>query len=69
MEARNFSHERKCAATKDVNTEREQKEYAFFVFFACFNQKVLSAKIPSKDILHTDGVIIFRKEIVTWISP
>ena len=45
MEARAFSHERKCAAIKDVNTEHIQAECIFFaflpVFFAkkCYPQK------------------------------
>lgn len=45
MEARAFSHERKCAAIKGTNTEHIQAECIFFaflpVFFAkkCYPQK------------------------------
>ena len=65
MDTRDFSHERKCAATKGANTEHIQAECIFLAFLPVFCQKVLSAKMPSENILHTDGVTIFGKEAVT----
>ena len=67
MEARAFSHERKCAAIKDISTEYTQAEYAFFAFLPVFDQKVLSAKTRDRHVIHTDGVPIFRKEAAAWM--
>ena len=51
MEARAFSHERKCAGIKDANTEHIQAEYIFFAFLPVFLPKsvIRKNKEPARD--------------------
>ncbi len=53
---------------ESVRLENRTKDGQILFLSVFFDQKVLSAKMPSENILHTDGITISGKEEYRWQS-